>query len=190
MNIIIIICYYLLLSIIIYYYYYLLLLFIINIRGMVSHSRRSQTSRLPANENSVRNRMGTKQRWKYLYRRYAKPTKNNSGSIENNTSVIVLSKTKTKLKLSLPSSCCNLYFRLGPTGPKIREVNGENGGCEYDVVRSTPHSLSYLPVCALELQLSMRLAFWDSPPPSNSPYICTSYLRHLFTPRVIDPLIR
>lgn len=34
---------------------------------MVSHSRRSQTSRLPANENSVRNIMGTKQRWKYLY---------------------------------------------------------------------------------------------------------------------------
>lgn len=78
-------------------------------------------------------------------------------------------------------------------GFKIREINGEHGwGCEsvrlvrvtckYVLVRSTPHSPSYLPVCALELQSSMRLAFWESPSPSNSPYICTSYLRHLFYP--------
>lgn len=66
---------------------------------------RSQTSRLPANEESVR---GTKQTLGNICKGVMPSPSRiiHSGSNENNTSGIVLSKIEIKLKPSLSSSCC------------------------------------------------------------------------------------
>lgn len=72
---------------------------------------------------------GDKATLEIFVRRYAKPTKKNSGSIENNTSVTASSKTKTKLESSLAcwsSSCCALGW-----GSRLEKFMENMGwGCE------------------------------------------------------------